>query len=200
MILVCIGPGRGVFATAPLRAQLPPAFAQGWDELVGEYFHIKDALVADNTWGASMAASRMVRGMAEIRVEGLRAEQAHGWDMLHAAMRSPADEIAGAPDIVIQRAQFKRLSQVMQAGVQAMGAGPWHIYMQHCPMADEGHGADWLSLHSVVQNPYYGTKMLHCGKVQAHYPGVAAAPPIAADVLPGKLQSPVMHGCHGAGR
>lgn len=200
MILVLFRPVLGLCATVPLRSQLPTSFAQDWDQLVGEYFHIKDALVADNTWGASMAAARMVRDMADMRVAGLTAAQAEGWHQFHNALRSPADEIAGAPDVVIQRDQFKRLSQVVQAGVQVIGAGPLHIYVQHCPMADRGQGADWLSLHSVVQNPYYGAAMLHCGKVQAYYPGVAAAPAMAADVLPGRLQSPVMHGCHGAGR
>lgn len=200
MVLVLLGPMSAVRAGVPLRAQVPAAFAQDWDQLVGEYFHIKDALVADNTWGASMAAARMVRGMADMRLEGLTTAQTESWKQLHNALRSPADEIAGAPDIVIQRAQFKRLSLVVWEGVKAIGAGPWHIYVQHCPMADGGRGADWLSLHSTVQNPYYGVAMLHCGKVLAQYPGAAAAPAIAADGLPGKLLSPVMHGCHGAGR
>ena len=39
------------------------------------------------------------------------------------------------------------------------------IYIQHCPMADNNKGADWLSLNKAIKNPYFGDKMLHCGSV-----------------------------------
>ena len=39
------------------------------------------------------------------------------------------------------------------------------IYQLHCPMAFDGAGADWFSEVSEVRNPYYGDKMLTCGKV-----------------------------------
>ena len=35
----------------------------------------------------------------------------------------------------------------------------------HCPMANNGKGADWLSKENEVKNPYYGSMMLGCGKV-----------------------------------
>ena len=38
------------------------------------------------------------------------------------------------------------------------------IYVQHCPMANEGKGADWLSKESIIKNPYFGSQMLNCGK------------------------------------
>ncbi|MEG2079371.1 hypothetical protein [Chryseobacterium sp.] len=36
------------------------------------------------------------------------------------------------------------------------------VYIQYCPMADAG----WLSNESKIINPYYGSSMLSCGKVQ----------------------------------
>ena len=38
------------------------------------------------------------------------------------------------------------------------------IYVQHCPMANDGKGANWLSKENQVKNPYYGSKMMTCGK------------------------------------
>jgi len=38
------------------------------------------------------------------------------------------------------------------------------IYFQHCPMANDGKGADWLSKDKDIKNPYYGNQMLTCGK------------------------------------
>ena len=39
------------------------------------------------------------------------------------------------------------------------------VFVQHCPMADNNKGADWLSLDKEVKNPYFGSAMLTCGEV-----------------------------------
>ncbi|PKP34687.1 MAG: hypothetical protein CVT98_10650 [Bacteroidetes bacterium HGW-Bacteroidetes-15] len=39
------------------------------------------------------------------------------------------------------------------------------IYVQHCPMADNNKGADWLSSEKEIKNPYFGSSMLKCGEV-----------------------------------
>jgi membrane fusion protein, copper/silver efflux system len=36
---------------------------------------------------------------------------------------------------------------------------------QHCPMADNDKGADWLSSEKEIMNPYFGESMLRCGEV-----------------------------------
>jgi hypothetical protein len=40
------------------------------------------------------------------------------------------------------------------------------IYKQFCPMAFDNKGAYWLSSNEEIMNPYFGDKMLHCGKVE----------------------------------
>jgi Cu(I)/Ag(I) efflux system membrane fusion protein len=39
------------------------------------------------------------------------------------------------------------------------------IYVQHCPMANNGDGGDWLATENKIQNPYYGDEMMECGRV-----------------------------------
>ena len=39
------------------------------------------------------------------------------------------------------------------------------LYIQHCPMADQEKGADWLSREKEIRNPYFGKSMLTCGEV-----------------------------------
>ena len=39
------------------------------------------------------------------------------------------------------------------------------MYKQFCPMAFEGKGGYWVSTSEDIKNPYYGDKMLTCGKV-----------------------------------
>jgi len=40
------------------------------------------------------------------------------------------------------------------------------VYKQYCPMAFDGKGAFWLSSSEEIRNPYYGDKMLKCGRVE----------------------------------
>ena len=37
------------------------------------------------------------------------------------------------------------------------------IYIQHCPMANNDKGADWISLEKEILNPFFGKTMLKCG-------------------------------------
>lgn len=54
-------------------------------------------------------------------------------------------------DIASQRKQFSPLSQNMYTLVKSMKpATP--IYYQHCPMAFDGKGANWLSSEKAVKN------------------------------------------------
>jgi Cu(I)/Ag(I) efflux system membrane fusion protein len=43
------------------------------------------------------------------------------------------------------------------------------IYVQHCPMADNNKGADWLSKEKEIKNPYFGNSMLTCGEVTKEF-------------------------------
>jgi Cu(I)/Ag(I) efflux system membrane fusion protein len=39
------------------------------------------------------------------------------------------------------------------------------LYVQHCPMAFNNKGADWISREHDIRNPYFGASMLTCGDV-----------------------------------
>lgn len=41
------------------------------------------------------------------------------------------------------------------------------LYKQYCPMAFGNTGAYWLSDSKDIRNPYFGNKMLKCGRVDA---------------------------------
>jgi Cu(I)/Ag(I) efflux system membrane fusion protein len=40
------------------------------------------------------------------------------------------------------------------------------IYEEHCPMAFDNKGANWLQAESKLANPYYGAMMLRCGETR----------------------------------
>jgi len=66
-------------------------------------------------------------------------------------------------DIAHQREHLKVLSKDMIDMVAITGTEVT-LYEQFCPMYDGGTA--WLSTNEEVRNPYYGSKMLKCGKVQ----------------------------------
>jgi len=76
-----------------------------------------------------------------------------------------ADKIAGTEDIKVQRKEFTALSSDVIALFKHVDLKKGTIYVQHCPMANNGDGGDWLSSDQKIRNPYYGDEMLECGGV-----------------------------------
>ncbi|CAM4343916.1 Protein of unknown function [Pedobacter westerhofensis] len=76
-----------------------------------------------------------------------------------------ADKIAGTEDIKVQRKEFTSLSSDVIALFKHVDLQKGTIYVQHCPMSNNGDGGDWLSSDKTIKNPYYGKEMLECGGV-----------------------------------
>ena len=87
-------------------------------------------------------------------MEQLNALQAHG------------KKITGLTDVEEQRQQFDFFSQALIKTIKVFGISDDTLYVQHCPMANNNEGADWISKEENIQNPYYGDKMLKCGIVK----------------------------------
>jgi hypothetical protein len=76
-----------------------------------------------------------------------------------------ADQISTARDIATQRKEFTALSSDVIALFRHADLKNGVIYVQHCPMANDGNGGDWLASEQKIQNPYYGDEMMECGAV-----------------------------------
>ena len=86
------------------------------------------------------------------------------WMKVFIPMIEDANVINSTNKLENQRAAFVSLSENMYQLAKSIEVeNP--IYYQHCPMANDGKGANWLSKEKEVKNPYYGAKMLNCGKV-----------------------------------
>jgi hypothetical protein len=75
------------------------------------------------------------------------------------------NKIAMATNIATQRKEFTALSNDVIALFKHAELTAGNIYVQHCPMANNGDGGDWLSSEKKIQNPYYGSEMMECGSV-----------------------------------
>ena len=76
-----------------------------------------------------------------------------------------AEKIAVAKDVTKQREIFALLANNMYE-LAKVSKQETPVYYQHCPMYNNGKGANWLSKEEAIKNPYYGSKMLTCGSVQ----------------------------------
>jgi hypothetical protein len=115
------------------------------------YMHIKTALVNTDAEEAKNGGLMLARVLAEVESNN---------DALDAAQR-----IGNSETVNEQRTAFLELSAAMEEILSgAVTSG--EIYKQYCPMAFDGQGGAWLSASKEIRNPFYGDKMLKCGRVE----------------------------------
>jgi len=121
------------------------------NEVYKNYIQLKNSLVTSDPAAAQMAGTELASALADIK----------GCENTS----SIATKIASSNDLKFQRAQFISLSSDIIALLKHTEIGLGKLYVQHCPMANEGEGAYWISSEKEIKNPYYGDEMLDCGSV-----------------------------------
>ena len=122
--------------------------------VLSTYMEVKDALVETNGSSASEAAGDMV---ALLRDKS---------DELSKKLLADAKAISSSKDAKIQRKHFNTLSQNIYEYVKETNDKEGTVYKQFCPMAFNNTGAYWLAAEKEINNPYFGSMMLHCGIVK----------------------------------
>jgi len=130
--------------------------------LYSAYFELKDALVGDSGAAAQIAAKGIQAAIEKINSEQLDAAQGKLWKQYQRKLTFDAEHIAGIAENEHQREHFVTLSKNMYVLMKSVRPGV-PVYYQHCPMYQEGKGANWLSKQKAVQNPYLGKSMPNCG-------------------------------------
>ena len=134
-------PLGGCAARNPPATPVATAEAADFPTQLAEYVRAQTALAADDFDTARSALAGLV-AMADPTVRPL------------------AEVAVGADDIESMRADFKPLSEFL-AGME-LPAGYARAF---CPMFDGG--SNWVQIDGPVRNPYYGSRMLTCGVVDA---------------------------------
>jgi Cu(I)/Ag(I) efflux system membrane fusion protein len=148
------------------RQLMAPTFKNQWGRVIREYLALKDALVATDRGAASRSARIFLEAL-----NGLEYQQ-QPWDLRQfvqknaGPLKATARAVETAKYVEAQRQQFLYLSERMIQCIRTMGAGGQTLYVQHCPMAFNNQGGDWVSAERPVLNPYFGDEMLHCGIVK----------------------------------
>ncbi|MBY0488174.1 MAG: DUF3347 domain-containing protein [Flavobacteriaceae bacterium] len=127
------------------------------------YFTLKDALIKTDGNTAAAAASTLLSAINAVKMENLPIDEHMVWMKVVKNLTADATLISETKDVKKQRAFFDTLSLNSYSLIK-ISKQETPTYLQHCPMANDGKGADWLSKENAIKNPYYGSMMLRCGK------------------------------------
>ncbi|WP_375578944.1 DUF3347 domain-containing protein [Marivirga tractuosa] len=134
-----------------MQASTSEVSSEQLKSILSSYFSVKDALVQTDAAEAKSALAKLLENI------GSELEQ----------MKSLTKEMHGKEDVEEIRSDFDDLSQQVYVLVKENAESKDQtVYKQFCPMAFNNEGAFWLSDKEEIRNPYFGDKMLKCGKVQ----------------------------------
>ena len=127
------------------------------------YFELKDALVKSDGKAASAIAEKLLISYKAVQMNKLTNEEHAVWMKVMKDLAFDTENIEETKDVKNQRQHFNTLSDNMYLLIK-VSKQETATYYQHCPMANKGKGANWLSKENSIKNPYYGAQMLNCGK------------------------------------
>ncbi|QIE59344.1 DUF3347 domain-containing protein [Rasiella rasia] len=134
------------------------------EAILNDYFNLKDALVSDDNGKAKELGNTLAKSLKAFDVSNYSDnEQTELKDIIEDATEHA--EHIGESDIKHQREHFKTLSKDVTDMVAITGTDK-KLYEQFCPMYNNNEGGAWLSMNEEIRNPYFGSQMLKCGKVQ----------------------------------
>ncbi|HET7360952.1 MAG TPA: DUF3347 domain-containing protein [Salinimicrobium sp.] len=133
-------------------ADLQAEFKAGLiEEIYKNYNAVKSALVNSDPEKVQKAAKNLVETLQKTKFSS--------------SLGAVATEMSKANNLEAQRKAFSSLTEKMLPLVETnLNSGK--LYYQYCPMAFQGKGGYWLSNGKEIRNPYFGDKMLKCGRVE----------------------------------
>lgn len=138
---------------------------EGLQPLYASYLKWKDALVNDDFAEAQKMASNMKSALDKINMSLFKGDAHNAWMDFQGRLSKSLEHVQHFSDIEQLRKSFQPVSATMIEMTSTFTPLSKIIYVQHCPMADNNNGADWLSSEKEIRNPYFGSSMLTCGEV-----------------------------------
>lgn len=130
-------------------------------KIIAYYLSIKEQLVLGDI------SEVIIKGEDFIKLlnENINIIQNNYYDEILYVIRTTEDMI-GHSNIEDQRKEFSNISNKMIEIVDLFKSIGKELYINFCPMFNQGEGAYWISDLREIQNPFYGSKMLKCGKIE----------------------------------
>ena len=143
----------------------PPEFRQQLSQATKAYVAIKNRLSGDQLPAPEQIAA-LREAFGAVNMDLLDGDSHQAW-MVNLKEINRGLTNMDSKDIETARAAFKTLSDGLIDSYNRFGRpkdSP--LYLYHCPMAFEDTGASWLQDEEGLLNPYFGARMLRCGKLE----------------------------------
>ncbi|WP_051935773.1 efflux RND transporter periplasmic adaptor subunit [Salegentibacter sp. Hel_I_6] len=138
---------------------------QALNNVFDKYFELKDALVEDDFKNASGTLEALENSLATIDNSKFENSAADAFKNYKRELQMHLSDLKASEDISAFRDGFDEFSAVIIRMAKSFKPFDERVYIQHCPMANNDKGANWLSFSEEIRNPYYGSAMLNCGEV-----------------------------------
>jgi hypothetical protein len=155
---------KDIKVVKPTFASLDVNTAGHIKSIVGHYLHIKNALANDNESEAASGGKMLSETLAKVDKSLFTPDQKKIYDEIEDDLKEHAEHISKSK-LDHQREHFSMMSEDMYSIAKAFGGGQ-ALYLDDCPMANDGKGAMWLSEVKEIKNPYMGSKMPTCGSIE----------------------------------
>ena len=136
----------------------------GSSAIIANYIKIKNALVADNQEDAAEAGGMLMADLKDFDKSKYSSDKQRELTDIIEDATEHAEHISESP-MEHQREHFDILSKDMIDMIAITGTSK-KLYQDFCPMYNNNKGAQWLSSTEEIKNPYMGSKMPGCGKMQ----------------------------------
>ena len=130
------------------------------------YLKYKSHLVADDFESSIASAKNMASALKKVDMQLFKGEAHNVWMKHSGILTKDLQKAVNTKEIGALRIVFKDISDQLILLLKTFGAMDQPLYIEHCPMANNNKGADWISSNSKIENPYYGESMLTCGEVK----------------------------------
>ena len=132
--------------------------------IIDGYLAIKNGLTDDDKDAAAKGGKALLDAFSKFDMTALTENEHKEYMEIYENAKEQAEHIVKSP-IDHQREHFEVLSTDINDLIILVGTDKT-LYQDFCPMANGGKGAIWLSEIKDIKNPFYGSKMLTCGKIQ----------------------------------
>ena len=144
------------------RASLAPLFSR--------YFEMQKRLAADDVNGAVELVPGFEELVTKVASQRLPTRARELWKNEREVLERSLARAGKESDLEAFRAVFEEISRSLLTLTRSFGPpSKTTLYEAHCPMAFGNRGANWLQDVDKILNPYEGSRMLHCGMVEAKF-------------------------------
>lgn len=123
-----------------------------FNDVFQSYLIMKDAMVKTDAIATKEAAAKLNQNLVAFKAKK--------------QVIVLSQKIASETDMEKQRNAFLNLSIMMIELTKTQKLKSGAAYVAYCPMADNDNGGFWITDENAIRNPYFGDRMMKCGKIK----------------------------------